>query len=88
MFESKPARPNPGAEVFEGFWLPDSLERFSHCGLHKIEKPERCASVGLYPEAQVLAKLLLEDCGPNARWRHLLRLREAELLAQGLDGPR
>jgi len=81
---SEPPGPDTRSKVFQWLRLPDALKRVPHDRLDKVQEASSDPSLGTDPMTKILAKLLLEDCGPG-RCHGLLGLLEAELPPERFD---
>ncbi len=61
VFLGEAARPEARAEILQMLGFADAAEWFSQHGLDKRHETQGNAPVGFDPEAQILAKLCLED---------------------------
>src|ERR1051325_6980647 len=83
MFLGETARPSSSGQVFERLGLADPGERIAHDRFDEIEGTERDFAVGLYPVAEILAELGMEDGLTIPGVRHVISvLIETEIFAQ------
>ena len=61
MLLREATRPSPCEEIFQRFWLTDSVKGISHDRIHQIQRSRRNSAVALNPEQQILTELWMKD---------------------------